>query len=444
MTIIPDPSSLSEILFAGRGEMGALMRSHDWSNTPLGPVENWSQSLRTSVSIMLASHFAQVIFWGEECIQLYNDTMIPMYGANHPKALGQRAREIWAEVWNDQLKPLCEGVRTTGEALFAEDQLLPLLRFGYLEETYVTFCYSPIWDETGKISGIFSTATETTQQVIGQRRLTMLRELATAGSGAKTRLSACLAAADTLNPYDIPFALFYQVNPQGNLAELVTECGLSADSAAAPREIALTAHADANDLTERSLCWSLVDVLQSREPLLMTDVVDRFGSLSVEPWAESPHSALILPILSGNKEQVECLLVAGISPRPQFNAEYRSFLELVAQQVESSIATARSYEQELARAEALAELDRAKTTFFSNVSHEFRTPLTLMLGPAEDALTDQADPLSLNQRQRIEVMQLNGLRLLKLVNTLLDFSRIESDRISAIYEPTDLAPLRQS
>ncbi|PSM50208.1 histidine kinase [Chroococcidiopsis sp. CCALA 051] len=430
MTPQAQSGSLSETILAGGGEMGALIRSHDWSTTPLGPVENWSQSLRTSVSTMLASRFAHTILWGEDVIQLYNDAMIAIYGAYHPKALGQPMRETWSEIWDDQLKLLCEGIRNTGVAVFVEDQLYPILRFGYLEETYFTFCYSPIWDEAGKISGIFATAIEMTQQVIGQRRLTMLRELATAGNGTKTRTSACLAAADAINPYDIPFALFYQVNEQGNLAERVALSGLSVDSVAAPREI---------DLTDRSSCWSLGDVLQSREPLLITDVVDRFGSLPVEPWGESPHSAFILPILSSNKEQVECLLVAGISPRLQFNAEYRSFLELVAQQVESSIATARSYEQERQRAEALAELDRAKTEFFSNVSHEFRTPLTLMLGPAEDALTDRDDPLSPNQRQRIEVMQRNGLRLLKLVNTLLDFSRIESDRISAVYEQTDLA-----
>lgn len=258
----------------------------------------------------------------------------------------------------------------------------------------------------------------------------MLRELATAGSGAKTLQSVCTAAANTLNPHDIPFALFYQVNSEGNWAELVAASGLTPDSAAVFPTVLLSS----NDSE-----WRLNEVFQSRKPLLLTDVAERFGVLPVEPWPERPHSAFILPILSNNKEQVECLLVAGISPRLQFNSEYRSFLELVAQQVESSIATARSYEQERQRAEALAELDRAKTTFFSNVSHEFRTPLTLMLSPAEDALCDRDDPLSPHQRQRLEVVQRNGLRLLKLVNTLLDFSRIESDRISAVYEPTDLA-----
>jgi signal transduction histidine kinase len=281
----------------------------------------------------------------------------------------------------------------------------------------------------GRFRGILCTTTnETTQQVLSRRRLTMLRELGIASNGAKTLQSACLAAAETLNPYDIPFAVFYQVNPQGE-AERVAFSGLPPDSAAAPATISLS-------LTDSG--WQLAEVFQSREPLLMTDVIDRFGALPGGPWADSPHSAFILPILSGNKEQVECLLVAGISPRLPFNSEYRSFLELVTQQVESSIATARSYEEERKRAEALAELDRAKTAFFSNVSHEFRTPLTLMLSPAEDALSDRAEPLSPNQQQRIEVIQRNGLRLLKLVNTLLDFSRIESSRIQAIYEPIDL------
>lgn len=420
------PNPCSATTFVGDGEMAALMRSHDWATTPLGSVENWSPSLRTLVSTMLPSHFAQIIFWGEDYIQLYNDAVIPIYGAKHPRALGQAARETWAEIWHDQMQPVLKWVKTTGEAFFAADQPFYPTRFGYLEETYFTFCYSPIRDGMDKVSGMLCTATETTQQVIGQRRLTMLRELAMAISGAKTRSSVYLTATAVLNPYDIPFAVFYQVN--GNLAERVACSGLSADSAVASREI---------NLTERSASWSLMEVFQSREPMLMTDVVDRFGAFPVEPWGESPRSAFILPILSSNQAAVEGLLVAGISPRLEFNADYRAFLGLVAQQVESAIAIARSYEEERQRAEALAELDRAKTTFFSNVSHGFRTPLTLMLAPLEDVLATLAERADL--KEPLQVVHRNGLRLLKLVNMLLDFSRMESDRISASYQPTDLA-----
>ncbi|WP_445634098.1 histidine kinase [Nostoc sp. DSM 114161] len=441
MTIASEsPKPLSETLLAGGGEMGALMRRKDWSSTPLGPVENWPPTLRSLVSTILVSRFPQTILWGDDYLQLYNDGFIPIYGANHPKALAQPIRETWAEIWDDQMNPMFSGIRDTGEAFYAEDLLFQLLRSGYLEEAYFTFSNSPIRDETGTFRGLISTATnETTEQVLNRRRLTILRELSIAGNGAKTLQSACLAAAATLNPYDIPFAVFYQVHSQGARVERVALSGLTPDSAAAPATVALTVPADASRLSSTDLGWRLAEVLQSREPLLMTDVIERFGSLPMEPWNDSPHSAFIVPILSSNKEIVECLLVAGISPRLAFNAAYRSFLELVAQQVESAIATARSYEEERKRAEALAELDRAKTTFFSNVSHEFRTPLTLMLGPLEDALSDSDRPLSPDQRQRLKLIQRNGLRLLKLVNTLLDFSRIESDRISAVYEPTDLA-----
>ncbi|WP_445636334.1 histidine kinase [Nostoc sp. DSM 114161] len=417
-------------LFAGGGEMGALMRSHDWSTTPLGPVENWPPTLRTCVSVMLSTPFAQGIYWREDYIQLYNDAMSDIFGAKHPAALGQPLYQTWPEIWEDSFKPLFERIKTTGEAFFAKDRLYHILRLGFLEEAYFTFGYNPIRDETGAIAGLSNTTTETTQQVISQRRLTMLRELATAGSGAKTLKSTCLAAADMLNSYDIPFALFYQVNSQANLAELVAASGLTPDSAAAPPTIILSSNNSE---------WLLDQVLQSREPLLMTDLVDRFGVLSVKPWPESPHSALILPILAGNKEMVECLLVIGISPRLQFNSEYRSFLELVAQQVESSIATARSYEEERKRAEALAELDRAKIAFFNNISHEFRTPLTLMLNPLEQVIAETQTSLQPEQREQLAIVQRNATRLHKLVNTLLDFSRIEAGRIQAVYEPTDLA-----
>jgi signal transduction histidine kinase len=128
-----------------------------------------------------------------------------------------------------------------------------------------------------------------------------------------------------------------------------------------------------------------------------------------------------------------------VNPHRTLDEGYRSFFELAAAQITTAIRNARAYQEERQRAEALVELDRAKTLFFSNVSHEFRTPLTLMLGPLEDALEDSEHPLPGSQRERLTVAHRNSLRLLKLVNSLLDFSRIEAGRIQASYEPTDLS-----
>ncbi len=159
-----------------------------------------------------------------------------------------------------------------------------------------------------------------------------------------------------------------------------------------------------------------------------------FVSRAPETAAER---VLVLPISSGT--QIVGALVAGVSRFLRLAGDYRDFFDLAAARVSAAIANARAYEEERRRAEALAELDRAKTAFFSNVSHEFRTPLTLMLGPVEDVLAKPAEQLLPEHRELLTVAQRNGLRLQKLVNTLLDFSRIEAGRVQAAYEPTDLA-----
>ena len=149
----------------------------------------------------------------------------------------------------------------------------------------------------------------------------------------------------------------------------------------------------------------------------------------------------MLPVPSSIPGRVAALLVVGVSARIQFDDGYRGFFELATAQVATAISSARAHEEERRRAEALAEIDRAKTAFFSNVSHEFRTPLSLMLAPVEDALGDAHRPLDPQHRERLETAHRNSLRLLKLVNTLLDFSRIEAGRVEARYEATDLAAL---
>jgi PAS domain S-box-containing protein len=288
---------------------------------------------------------------------------------------------------------------------------------------------------------VFCIVRETTGRVLSERHLQTLRDLAARSAEARTEDGACQLAAETLaaNAYDIPFAMLYLLDRAGERAQLAGVAGIAVDTAASPREIAL---AQASD----SPCgWPFAEVMADRRSRFVDDLSQRFGLTEAKlpggPWPESPEQAMMLPLARAGQEQSSSplagFLIAGVSPRRAFDDEYRGFFALVAGQVTTAIANAHAYEEERQRAEALAEIDRAKTAFFSNVSHEFRTPLTLMLGPIEDTLAE--DQLPSRAHERLEVAHRNSLRLLKLVNTLLDFSRIEAGRIQAVYEPVDLA-----
>jgi signal transduction histidine kinase len=321
---------------------------------------------------------------------------------------------------------------TQGQASWNEELLLVMERNGYTEETYFTFSYSPVVEDSGEIKGVFCACTEDTRRVLGERRLRTLRELAAAATEAKTAETACELSARSLsqNSHDLPFALIYLLDEAGTQAKLTGITGLAGGTPASPELVEIG--------DPRTDLWGFSFITSSKSQIVKL-VPERFGLLPGGPWSESPNSAIVLPLAATSQDCKSGFLVAGISSRREFDDDYQGFLDLVAGQISTAIADAHAYEAERKRAEALAELDRAKTIFFSNVSHEFRTPLTLMLGPTEDALTDEQNLLPPVQRERIEIVQRNGLRLLKLVNTLLDFSRIEAGRIQAVYEPIDLA-----
>ena len=193
MDSIFQQSDMIDELFAGGGEMGALMKTIDWSLTPLGPAAQWPQSLRTALSICLHSRFPMLLWWGPELVMLYNDAYRPILGATkHPHSMGQRGQACWPEIW-DVIGPMLEGVLLKGEATWSDNQLLLLDRNGYVEECYFTFSYSPIHDESGNIGGIFTAVTETTGEVLSERRLHTLREPAlSAAPGAARGVPPCL------------------------------------------------------------------------------------------------------------------------------------------------------------------------------------------------------------------------------------------------------------
>jgi PAS domain S-box-containing protein len=418
----------------GGSEMAERIRSFDWSKTSIGEPQRWPQSLKTAVSICTGSRYPIVIWWGKEALtQFYNDAYISFLGATkHPRALGQSARECWSEIWHI-IEPMLEGVFATGEATWSEDFLYVITRNLPREEGYFTFSYSAIRDDTGSVGGIFCACYETTGRVIGERRLQTLRDLGRVAMEAKSAAQACQITAQTLarNSADIPFALIYLRDPEGRQVRLVAKTGLEAGSPAALDRIELRKAADQQGT------WPLGSAFDAAAVEQLSDIVTRFGPLPGGPWPESPRDALILPIAAPGLLQPTGFLVVGLSPRRVVDAEYRSFFELIAGHLASAIANARAYEAEKQRAEALAEIDGAKTAFFSNVSHEFRTPLTLILGPLQDTLATPGLPPA--AYEQLGVARRNGQRLHKLVNTLLDFSRIEVGRAEAVYEPLDLA-----
>jgi len=413
---------------------GELIRQVDWSNTAVGPVEGWPQSLLTSISICLNSRFPMLIWWGPSFIKIYNDAYITMLGEKHPRALGQPGKEVWPEIW-PIIGPMLEGVMQRGEATWSEDTMLPLERKGFIEECYFTFSYSPINIESGEIGGVFTAVSETSAKVIGERRLDTLRKLGTLGPTAKSAPQAAQLAASILskNLSDLPFSLVYLLAPDDCLV-LHGLAGFDHTQASAPPQIRLKE-------PESSMSRLFRDALQSERLLEIEDtgVLTRLRPHSHS--LEQPKRAAALRI-TGPAEDRMGLLIVGISPRLSLDDNYRTFLGLVAGQVGSSISAANAYEAERKRAESLAELDRAKTTFFSNISHEFRTPIALMIGPLEECLAHpNLEPSKL--QERVEIAHRNALRLQKLVNTLLEFSRIEAGRVTATYCPTDLARLTE-
>jgi len=418
------------------GEMGKRIRSFDWSATPVGPIEGWPEPLKTAVRICIGSRHPMVVWWGRsDLTQFYNDAYISFLGdGKHPIWLGRSARDCWSEIFHI-VGPMLESVFATGEATWSEDFLFVLNRNLPREEGYFTFSYSPIWNYAAEVGGIFCACYETTGRVIGERRLRTLRDLGRTVMHAGTGEEACELTAKTLagSRADIPFALMYLTNEKTAQAHLVATAGIDAGSAAAPGSI------DLNETAEKAV-WPLRQVLQTGAAELAIGLESRFGALSGGPWPESPQSALVLPIAGAGRARPIGFLICGLSPRRIIDTDYRSFCDLIAGHLATAIANARASEEQRRRAEALAELDRAKTQFFSNVSHEFRTPLTLMLGPLETVLANR-DAVSSQEREQLATAHRNSLRLLKLVNSLLDFSRIEAGRVKAFYEPVDLASL---
>ncbi|MET7880579.1 ATP-binding protein [Micromonospora profundi] len=424
-------------LFTDGGHAGRLMAELDWAGTPLGPVAGWSQSLRSAVRIVLSSRYPMLLLWGPDFTQLYNDAYAALIGDKHPAALGDDVRVTLAEGW-DVLGPLIQEAMATGVASWVPALRLLLERAGYREEAYFSVSHAPARDDDGSTVGVLTVCSEVTEQVVGERRLRLLRDLSLRGDGRTVDVDAtCARLIDAIggHPLDVPFAAIYL---RDNEVLRRTACvggppGQTTVPGALPDAVDLAAPGPV------ARAWGLPDAARGR--LVEVTGLAELLPLPAGPWDDPTRVALALPLPSAAEDQPPGVLLAAVSPNRHLDEAYRSFYQLLVQQVAVAVRNAREYEQERRRAEALAELDRVKTNFFTNVSHEFRTPLTLMLGPLADALADSTAPLAPVQRERVETAWRNSTRLLTLVNSLLTFSSLEAGRARSDARVVDLAAL---
>ena len=398
---------------ASPGALGRQIAAFDWSATPLGPLEAWPQSLRTTVNLMLNSSHPIWIGWGPQATFLYNDAYVDVLGAaKHPWALGRPAQEVWSEIWH-YCGPLLDKVFQHARSSYVEAVQLFMSRGDWVEEVWYSFSYSPIFNEAGAVGGLFCPSTDTTATRLNGRRLAVLSALSASALREQEVAGACATAMHTIggSPADIPFALLFK---------------------RAGEAVRLQQTTHVQDAACDLALWPVAQVLGSNRPVEFATA--GIPGLPLGLAGQAVQLALALPVTDG-------VLVLGISPARQLDQEYRTFCELVAAQVSAAVQNASAAAEQRQRAEALAELDRAKTAFFSNVSHEFRTPLTLLLGPIEEALCDDANRLHAVHHERLQLAQRNAQRLQKLVNTLLDFSRVQAGRMQARYSKVDLAAL---
>ncbi|OBI94596.1 histidine kinase [Mycobacterium alsense] len=417
----PLPADLAAAVELG-GEMGRRFAEFDWSAHPLGPPERWPAEFRAAVVTALTSRFP-IVLWLDprDLFLVYNDAYISALADKHPAALGRPGREVWWDIW-EPISPMLHSVVTTGAATWSNDLLLSMVVEGRRRDRYFTFTYGPLIGGRGDVSGVFCAVTETTERVLGERRLHLLNAVASGVMETTTIDDAVGAAVRVCSDEraDLPFIAVYVADADG---AVVLRGATASVQPVLPR--ALT------ELTESDpASWSRTD------PHEIGDVAAAVPGIDAILGTDCPERALALPLGEGATGGA---LVVGINPRCPLDDQYRGFCQLLADQLSSAFTQIDSYEQQRRRADALAELDRAKTAFLTNVSHEFRTPLTLLLGPLDDALSE-APPGSV-LAERLGAAGRNARRLQRLVDSLLDFSRIEAGRANAKLVCTDVGAL---
>src|SRR5262249_50997304 len=280
-----------------------------------------------------------IIHWGwPDLVVLYNDAFIPMIGDKHPGALGTRLFDSWPEL-RSTIEDMLESVLTAGKSALAENLLHVYDRHGYLEERYLTVSFNPIVLDSGKTGGSFTFIHNTTERVVGERRLRTLRDLASRSGDAKGLEDACRVAAGVLaeNRADVPFALLYLVARERDEARLVATVGLNPGDIASPRTVRLKQ-------SESSSVWPLARAASTNSLQCVDGLKERLGPLPGGPWTDSPNSAFVVPVTGAGTDSPTAILVGGVSPRRDPDAAYETFLKSVADQIAATLMQVAAHE----------------------------------------------------------------------------------------------------
>lgn len=403
----------------GGGELGNLIRSKDWSQTSLGPIEDWPISLRTTVSLCLASNFPINIIWGPEHLQIYNDGYRTVCGTAHPRALGEPYTVTWASAWSAIGKPFERAL--AGETSFLENQRMFLERNGFLEETFFTFSLSPIRDENGSVVGLFHPVTETTTSSLSERRIRALRDTANHGKNAENLEAACRLASEALSKYpqELPFTQIYLLDEENTKATLVSSTGYTKNSNIFPPSI-------------------LEKVTETNETILFEDVVGSFGIIPTDEYPEPARQAFAIPIKGYSGQEVIGIFVAGVSTRLALDSDYILFYELLATVVSTVINDARAViVQTAARKKIEAneiQLNKAiinlkiekglRERFVEALSHDLRTPLTVAKMGAQMMARDTSNSSQVHKTAARIVSNMD--RADRMIRDLLDANSIKA------------------
>lgn len=341
-------SKVPDFLLGG-GEMGGRIRNFDWSKTPLGVPEQWDQSLKTCVRIMLTSSQPIWIGWGKKLIKLYNDPYKAIVGGKHPQALGQPASVVWKDIWKD-IAPMLKQVMEKDEGTYVESQLLIMERYGYPEETYYTFSYSPVPGDNGGTAGMICYNTADTERIIIERSLHTLQEL---GRLAKknTLDEVYISAINALkkNNKDFPCAVIYKIDEEKNSATAFAFAGIDKDHPELPKII---------DLNNPGALGKNLSKAVTENRMVISETSRRWKNLPKGAWEVMAKNFVHIPVSGANKKFPLAVLSAALNPYRKFNDAYKNFVQLAADQVSLEVSNVLILEEERKRAAMLKESEQ--------------------------------------------------------------------------------------